>query len=431
MSGLALLLKRRGGLITASDKNDSPYLKKLSSMGIETWVGSHPEKIHPDAHVFYSSAVKETDAERKYAHSKSMPCHSRHLLLETITADFYTIAIAGCHGKTTTSAWVADLLTRAGFDPTALIGGTVPAWESNFREGKGEINGKPILVIEADESDHSFLSIDVDIALITNIDLDHTDIHANLNSLENEFQEFAIRAKKNNGYIILSHECNRILEKNLSKEEKEIHNSISVDAHLHSVKAQGKNYSVGLPGYHNLMNATAVLGLSLALKISSEITAASLWEFSGVSRRIETLKIFPQFNLTIIDDYAHHPHEVEATLATLDAIYETLWIFWEPHRLSRFVHFHNEFKNVFQPYVKKHTLFTFPIYASGDLWADYPSAETLFTPFKVAPYTHIASNANFKNIFSTADKRKKAAVFMGAGLSSKYAHEFVQFLETQ
>lgn len=429
MSGLALLLKRTGAEITASDKNDSAYLQKLAEKGIRTWVGSKPENIPQGAQVYYSTAIKPEDAERSFAESHGLVCKPRHSLLQFITADYFTIAIAGCHGKTTTSAWVADLLTRAGVDPTALIGGTVPAWNSNYREGAGKREGKNILVIEADESDRSFLSIDAKVALITNVDLDHTDIHPNLESLENDFCEFALTARKNGGWIHLSKECGGKPAALLTGEEGQLREGIAVSAQKHSISAQGREYSVGLAGTHNLMNATLVLQLGLKLGIAPQVIAASLAEFSGVNRRMQRLAEFPEKNLVVIDDYAHHPHEVQATLAALAGQYERLIIFWEPHRLSRFTHFHHEFWAALEPYAAKHSLFSLPIYASGDKPADYPDAEKLFRRFETSPFAHIATKESFALEALKLDGRRTAAVFMGAGASSDFAKAFCEFLK--
>lgn len=429
MSGLALLLKRNGAEITASDKNDSPYLRKLAEKGIRTWVGSQPGNIARSAHVYYSTAIKPEDPERQFAEQQGIRCEPRHSLLQHVTADYFTIAIAGCHGKTTTSAWVADLLTRAGMDPTALIGGTVPAWNSNYREGEGRFAEKRILVIEADESDRSFLSIAADVALITNVDLDHTDIHPSLESLENDFCEFALTARKNQGWIHLSTECGGRIAGILNDEEKQLRAGITISHKKHSISAQGREYAIGLAGGHNLMNATLVLQLGLKFGIAPETIVASLSGFSGVNRRMQRLAEFPEKNLTVIDDYAHHPHEVAATLAALEPQYERLMIFWEPHRLSRFTHFHAEFAAVLEPYALKHSLFSLPIYASGDKAADYPEAVELFRRFETQPFQHIASAAAFSLRQLALDGRKSAAVFMGAGASSDYAKAFSEFLK--
>ncbi len=428
MSGLALLLKRMGAEITASDKNDSPYLQKLAEKGIQTWVGSNPGGISPGAHVYYSTAIKADDAERHFAERNGFACEPRHSLLKLITADYFTLAIAGCHGKTTTSAWIADLLTRAGMDPTALIGGTVPEWNSNYREGQGQRDGKNILVIEADESDRSFLSIDSRVALVTNVDLDHTDIHPSLESLERDFCDFAATAQKNGGWIHLSYECTGQLQTLLTAEDK-AGAAISVSVERHSISASGKTYPVGLAGKHNLMNATLVLQLGLRLGIQEAIIAESLAAYGGVNRRMQRLAAFPDVNLTVIDDYAHHPHEVAATLEALAGQYERLLIFWEPHRLSRFTHFHAEFAAVLESYAAKHSLFSLPIYASGDKAVDYPEAEKLFQRFQKSPYLHVAAKEKFDLQSLGIDGRKSAAVFMGAGSSSEYAKAFVEFMQ--
>jgi UDP-N-acetylmuramate--alanine ligase len=428
MSGLALLLKRIGAEVTASDKNDSPYLQKLTEKGIRTWVGSNPGGISPGAHVYYSTAIKADDAERQFAEQNGFACEPRHSLLKFITSDYFTIAIAGCHGKTTTSAWAADLLTRAGMDPTALIGGTVPEWNSNYREGEGKRDSKNILVIEADESDRSFLSIDSNIALVTNVDLDHTDIHPNLESLERDFCDFAVTAQKNGGWIHLSYECNGQLQTLLTAEDKAGAAAISVSIEKHSISAAGREYAVGLAGKHNLMNATLVLQLGLRLGIKEDIISESLAHYGGVNRRMQRLAEFPDLKLTVIDDYAHHPHEVQATLEALAGQYERLLLFWEPHRLSRFTHFYTEFAAALETYSAKHSLFSLPIYASGDKAADYPDAEKLFRHFQKSPYRHVASQDKFDLQSLGLNGRKTAAVFMGAGASSEYAKAFVEFM---
>lgn len=429
MSGLALLAARMGAQVSASDQNDSPYLKKLAEQGMTVWTGSEPSRLERDRHIYYSSAIKAGDPERSHAERSGFPCEPRHELLKIITQEYFTIAIAGCHGKTTTSAWIADLLTRAGADPTALIGGTVPEWNSNYREGKGQRNGKPILVIEADESDRSFLSIQSSVALTTNIDLDHTDVHASLENLERDFLDFSRTAQDNGGWIQVSLECGGSLLRSLAPEDIAIRNEISVQAGKQAVGFSGKEFPVGLAGVHNLMNATLVLQFAIRWKIPEHVIAESLARFSGVNRRMQRLAEFAEWNLAVIDDYAHHPHEVQATLEALASQYERLLIFWEPHRLSRFTYFHKEFATVLGAYAAKHTLYSLPLYASGDNAGDYPEAQELFQYFVKSPFRHIGSRADFNFGELNLDGRKTAAVFMGAGSSSEYAHAFVTFLE--
>jgi len=430
MSGLALLLARTGANVTASDKSDSPYLQKLSERGITTWVGSHPERIKPGAHVYYSSAIKPEDAERAHAERNGFVCASRHALLQHITQNYFTVAVAGCHGKTTTSAWVAQLFERAGLDPTALIGGTVPEWNSNYREGNGTIQGRPLLVIEADESDRSFLSIATDVALVTNIDLDHTDVHASLESLKAEFRRFISAALERGGWAHVSKECETEFVNLLKNNERQIWADTAFDATTRSVSYAKTKWKVGLAGAHNLLNATLVAQLAQTMHISDTVLGETLEKFTGVNRRMQKLAEFSGLNLTVIDDYAHHPQEVQATLAALAGEYEKLLIFWEPHRLSRFNHFHEEFAAALLPYVREHDVYSLPVFASGDKASEFAETEKLFLRFRNPPFAHIASSEDFSKTRAQFGTAKTAAVFMGAGNSSDYARQYADWLKS-
>jgi UDP-N-acetylmuramate--alanine ligase len=429
MSGLALLLQRLGADVSASDQNDTSYLRKLAQAGINTWVGSAPERIAPDAKVYYSSGIGANDSERMHAAKHNPSCQPRHALLPSLTSQFYTIAIAGCHGKTTTSAWVTDLLIRAGFDPSALVGGTVSAWKSNYREGAGTLGGKPLLVMEADESDRSFLSIVATGALVTNVDLDHTDIHESLESLQAEFSEFCSTAKATGGWTLASRECAPEIIGQLSEADRNTWESIEIVENTSCVVIAGNSFQVGLPGLHNLYNASLVAQVGVKLGLNSEHIAESLRHFNGVERRMQTLETFPQFNLSVIDDYAHHPHEIEATLRTLSGRYARLLIFWEPHRLSRFAHFHTEFDRILKNFKDRNSIFVFPIYRSSDKIEDFPDINASFRKFQLVPYAFIEGPENYDLDALGLDGQPTAAIFMGAGSSSIYAHKFVDLLK--
>lgn len=428
MSGLALIAKRLGATVTASDKNDTPYLRKLSEKQIPVWVGSVPERIPKGAEVFYSSAIKPDDPERAYAEKNGFFCAARHSLLERITRNYFTIAIAGCHGKTTSSAWVAYLLTLAGYDPTALVGGTVVEWNSNLREGNGTMQGKPLLVIEADESDRSFLAIDTRVALVTNIDLDHTDVHADLPALTADFLQFARSAQAKGGWLHISKEAPSELFALLSASEQKVWQKISIDSAGHAVAYERQRFSVGLTGEHNLLNATLVLQLGLRLAIPQAIIARALAEFTGVARRMQKIAELPQLALSVIDDYAHHPHEIAATLSALSAQFDRLLIFWEPHRLSRFNHFYREFDAVLRRYAERHAVYVLPLFYSSDREEDYPETHERFAIFRNSPYVFLASPAEFSRTRGAWIGKKNAAVFMGAGKSSEWAQEYTNWL---
>ena len=187
---------------------------------------------------------------------------------------------------------------------------------------------------------------------------------------------------------------------------------------------------VGLPGAHNLMNATLVVQLAKAMAIDDAALAETLKDFTGVNRRMQKLAEFSKLKLTVIDDYAHHPHEVQATLAALAGEYEKLLIFWEPHRLSRFNHFHQEFSAALLPYANQHSLYSLPLYASGDKASDYPETETMFMRFRNPPLEHIANREDFTCTRGAFGNTKADAVFMGAGRSSEFAALYVDWLCT-
>ncbi|MCX7632121.1 MAG: Mur ligase domain-containing protein [Turneriella sp.] len=430
MSALALLSQRLGAVLTASDQNNSPYLQKLEQQGIPTWVGSQPERIPPDAEVFYSSAVPAQDPERRFAEDRGQNVLPRHALLAEITHHYFTIAVAGCHGKTTTTAWVAELLLRAGLDPTALVGGTVRQWQSNFRAGNGQLAGRPLLVLEADESDKSFLAIAASVALITNVDLDHTDVHKDIESLRADYLTFVNQTQKRGGWVQVSKECDAELVAKLSAEENALWQAIGIAPEKQALRHGHELYPVGLPGRHNLFNASLVLQLGLKLKIPNEVLKAVLREFSGVARRLEPIATFPQWQLTVIDDYAHHPHELAASLATLEEQYAHLLIFWEPHRLSRFHHFYREFDAVLRPYAEKHAVFVLPIFAAGDRAEDYPHTQERWSNFLCPPYLHVSSTEDFPRTRERWQNKKMAAVFCGAGKSSEFAQQYARWLST-
>ncbi len=435
MSGLGLLLRQCGIAVSASDARESDYLSKLAQAGATVWLGSQPDKIPAGAQVFYSTAIKADHPERRFADEQGLLCQSRHSLLAAITENYYTIAVAGAHGKTTTSAWLACVLEDAGLDPTALIGGTVPRWNSNFRAGNGRIGGKPLLVMEADESDSSFLHIHSAMAVITNIDLDHTDHFENLQQVEQSFLQFAEQCRANGGQVIASLESLWFLEKYAIP-----HNEKT--AALRIIKQRGEGprlyydavpVPVGLPGLHNLQNASAVLAAAMQLAPVAQLIPL-MNRFYGVKRRLQKLGdvILRGKRLAIIDDYAHHPRELAATLGALQPQYDDLFLAWEPHRLSRLAYFGADFLKVLKDTSMNHRTVLLPIYAAGDNPENFPSAREywaqlccecglaleVFDPLLVQ---------EFLNKKMAVDGRT-AIVFAGAGESSRYARELLEFM---
>lgn len=436
MSALAMLLKKLGHTVSGSDLVESKYLKMLSQQGVETWRGSYPENINKNSIVFYSTAVGEHDPERVAAVEHQMPIFSRHFLIEYITEKFFTIAITGTHGKTTSSAWAAVLLENAGLDPCALVGGFVPQWQGNFRLGNGSWLGKPILIMEADESDKSFLYIDVDVAIITNIDMDHPDHYQDLKELEKHFWEFIVSLNKNNSiflpsYEFLQHPMYQTAKNDFSHLTTNFDNFAEnfqiVNANTRERSINYKNYffKVGLAGLHNLKNASIIFALAEFFNIETQVLRQTLEKFSGVERRLQVLTSYRinDKKVYLLDDYAHHPSEVESGLRTLQEQYDQVVVVWEPHRFSRFTFFDSQFFSILKNFSQTGKVFMLPIYSAGEKEQHYSHYKDVENKF--LDHFQKLDIQDCKNLLSFLEKEASAnniaVVFMGAGLSSKQA----------
>jgi len=428
MSGLALLLHNLGYRLTASDLNDSFYLQQLTEVGIETWVGSNAENIRPGSVVIHSSAVPAHDSEIVHAKAQNWLVSSRHLLLEFLTGNYFTIAVTGTHGKTTTSAWLAYVLEVAGFDPTALIGGKVLHWNSNIRLGRGKHNGRPILVIEADESDGSFHSIQSQVAILTNAGMDHVDNYKSEQEAKESFLQFFKSVTQNSGMIIASVESREFLQSLLDKAGSKLHDRVKVSGGL---MIDGTPYQVGLNGVHNLMNASAVVVAALHLGIELEHIREGLKTFQGVGRRMQLLydAHSPKFGaqLRIYDDYAHHPREMKAVVEALSTPNQQLYVVWEPHRISRFVYFHEDFTSVIKTHIGFENLIIMPPFTAGDDFDAYPEFQSLFEQTKGRAALALAEIQELDRLRQLQPQGKDIItfVFMGAGHSSSWAQQAV------
>ena len=341
-------------------------------------------------------------------------------------------------GKTTTTAWIADLMIRYGLDPTVIVGGTVTDWGSNIRIGKGSFNKQPILIIEADESDNSFLSIKGNIGIITNIALEHVDVYSSFKDVESSFLHFTRSILNNQGKIMIS---TKICIDNLSEPWKKLvsnhQEAITItDSNLVYKK---KKFKIGLQGMHNLHNASCVLSLGLHLNIPIKEIQNSLLRFKGVEKRMEI--IFSKYNIRVMDDYAHHPEEIEAVYLSLHKNYKQIYIVWEPHRLSRFLYFFNLFYQLFDKQIGWQNLIMLPIYAPKEDINISQDIEDKLQQFHNKAFLVLNDNPNYKILVSQIKKqikqRKKflhsftnnIIVFMGAGNSSKHAHSFAKELK--
>ena len=326
MSGLALVAKQLGAAVTGSDQAESSYCARLREAGIELKIGHDAANLPEGAEVVVSTAIPEDNPELAAAREAGAAVLHRGDLLGELSRMKRTIAVGGTHGKTTSASMAALALLEAGREPAFLIGGELRAAGTNAAWGAGEW-----AVIEADESDRSFLKLGRDVAVVTNVELDHHATYANLGELENAFQEFAAPAAV------------RVLGPGveLPGDGDAVTFGISDAEHL-TLAARGSRFAVDgvevelqVPGEHNVLNALAALAALRAVGVPTTDAAPGLAKFTGAGRRFEEHGRTAQGAL-VYDDYAHHPTEVRATLAAARTLEpRRLVAAFQPHLYSR------------------------------------------------------------------------------------------------
>lgn len=349
MSALAELFLRRGVAITGCDANPSGA-GDLARLGVT--VGPHdPAHVDGARAIVVTSAMPKHHPELARARELGIPVIRRAEALGEVTADRELVGIAGTHGKTTTTVMTATALAAAGRDPTALVGGRVAEWEGNLRAG-----GDRLYVVEADEYDRSFLALSPTVAVVTNIEADHLDIYADLADIERAFAQFVRGART----IVLCAEDPGANSLSTPSTTEVIRYAIdSADARLLAARIRsdggGSSFDVvyddeqlgrvdlQVPGRHNVLNALAALAAGLSLGADFEPLAAGLATFRGAERRFQRLG--EAGGVLVIDDYAHHPTEISATLAAARAAFPNrrLIAAFQPHLYSRTRDFAREF----------------------------------------------------------------------------------------
>jgi UDP-N-acetylmuramate--alanine ligase len=336
MSGLALVAHALGARVTGSDRADSPYCARLRAAGIEPVIGHDATNLPAGAEVVVSTAIAEDNVELSAARAAAAPVLHRGDLLGELTRLKRTIAVSGTHGKTTTAAMAAHVLLETGREPSFLIGGELRSAGTNADWGAGEW-----AVVEADESDRSFLKLRRDVAVVTNIELDHHSTYAGLGELDAAFGEFVAPAdltvlgpgvELEGGGRSVEFGIDAGMDATLSAERLELLPGGS------RFEVDGTAVELRVPGRHNVLNALAALAACNAAGVGAAEAAAPLAAFSGASRRFEEQGRTPAGAL-VYDDYAHHPTEVHATLEAARTIADAkggrLLACFQPHLYSR------------------------------------------------------------------------------------------------
>jgi UDP-N-acetylmuramate--alanine ligase len=345
MSGIAEVLANLGYQVSGSDLKESAVTERLRSLGITVHLGHESQAIEGAQVVVISSAVKGDNPEVIAAHGAKIPVIPRGEMLAELMRMKYGIAVAGSHGKTTTTSMVAQLLSQGGIDPTIVIGGKLGTIGSNAKLGKG-----PFLVAEADESDGSFLLLNPTLAVITNIDREHLDHYKDLEEIQDAFVTFANKIPFYGSVFLCLDDANAAaVRPRLKRQVRTYGTHPQVDIRAREIRQEGFRtyfkvtahgqdlgaFSLGVPGHHMVLNALAAIGVALELDVKPEVIRASLSSFTGADRRFQLKG--EKGGVLVVDDYGHHPTEIAATLAAARAGFPERRIVaaFQPHRYSR------------------------------------------------------------------------------------------------
>ena len=409
LSAIARLLKESGYTVTGSDRSLSQFAVDLQNDGVEIYIGHHPRNIAGAEMVIRSSAIADDNPEVEAAIRAGIPVYKRSDFLGQLMAKKTGIAVAGTHGKTTTTAMIAWMLYAMGRDPSFIVGGTLNNLKSNAHAGKGDL-----FVIEADEYDRMFLGLKPRIEVVTNLEHDHPDCYPKYEDMFSAFKSFVELLPSDGTFIACSDDegsgslLSHARRKGLNVISYSLQSEMTINSpqwiqarslkpnlrggydfsamtNVGAAAASVLHVSLQVPGEHNVRNALATLSVAATLGLSLQRAAAALSEFTGTGRRFEILG--ERKGVTVIDDYAHHPTEIRATLAGAKARYpgRHIWAVWQPHTYSRTQILFFEFSRAFSD---ANEVLVTEIYASREPKQEFSSAEVVSAmPHSSARYT--------------------------------------------
>jgi len=439
MSGIAEILLKMGYKVTGSDISHSTTVERLTELGAEIFIGHQEQNITDQTTVVYSSAIIESNPEFRVARDKKIPIMKRAEMLAELMRLKKGIAVAGTHGKTTTTSFLATILQGGGVDPTYVIGGIVENLNGHANIGRGEY-----LVAEADESDGSFLLLNPILSVITNIDYDHMNFYKNDNNLLEAFEDFAnkipfygvcainahdkklqeIRKRMKKPYALFG--LRQGFEGKLDYEARNLEyheNSSSFDLYIN--EELQKKIQINLPGEHNVLNALGAITVSHKLGLDIDTIALSIAAFKGVGRRFQ--RLYNDEKIEIIDDYGHHPTEI---MATIKAAVETradhkVKVIFEPHRYSRTKECWNDFLHCFN---QADEVYLCPIYPASEESVPGISSSILANDInKIHPDLVKNIEADeISNVLRAQADEKTTFLVLGAGTIGKKIREIVK-----
>jgi UDP-N-acetylmuramate--alanine ligase len=439
MSGIAEVLLNLGYAVSGSDLYESDATRRLRSLGAQIFVGHEEQNLSAHASVVViSTAVKYSNPEVLEARRHQIPVVPRAEMLAELMRMKYGVAVAGSHGKTTTTSMIAAVLSSAGLDPTIVIGGQVRMLGSNAKMGQGEI-----LVAEADESDGSFLLLPPTIAVVTNIDREHMDFHQTMERLNESFLDFINKVPFYGLAILCLDNANvRALLPKVRKRFATYGLSAEADfsAQDLQMKPAGVEFTVlhhgrplgrlrlHLPGRHSATNALAAVAVGYDLEIPFSEIAAALDGFTGIHRRFE-IKGEPR-GILVIDDYGHHPAEIAATIGAIrDSWKRSLTVIFQPHRFSRTRDLFDEFLTAFEGADR---LVLTEIYAAGEDPIQGVTSEALYQALKRRGHMEVELISDKRQIVAQVGKKLRSGdvvLTLGAGDIDKVGEALVEALK--
>lgn len=439
MSALAKILVEKGYEVSGSDLHGSELVEKLKELGAKVYEGQAAEHVHGVDAIVVSTAIRDTNPEVVEAKRQGIQKLHRSDINAALLNAAKGIAVAGAHGKTTTTSMLGVALDHAGVSPTIIIGGEVDYLGSNAKLGQGEY-----LVSEADESDGSFLKLRPHIAVVTNVENDHMDHYGTMDNIRKAFTQFIENVDKKSGYAVLCFENENI--RNIAKQIDRKYLSYAIEQPADYQAAQietngagisfdvmheGKNLgrvALNIPGRHNVLNAMAAIVTGLSIGVSLEKMAAGLACFHGAKRRFQTK--YRGQGIWIVDDYAHHPTEIATTLkAAKQTNPKRLICAFQPHRYTRTQLLHKEYGSCFQG---ADLLVLTDVYSAGEDPIEGISGETVLaevTKQTGQDVVYIPKREDMAAYLKSAAQEGDLIMTMGAGDIYKTGEELAELLQ--
>jgi UDP-N-acetylmuramate--alanine ligase len=436
MSGIAEILLNLGMKVSGSDLRRGPMTDRLARMGATIYEGHDAVNMAGATVVVTSSAVSATNPEVLEARAQKIPVIQRAEMLAELMRLKYGIAIAGMHGKTTTTTMVAAVLAAGGLDPTIVVGGRVDALGSNAKLGSSQY-----MVVEADESDRSFLKLSPILAVVTNLDREHMDCYRDMADVEQAFLTFinklpfygAVTACVDNPLLaaILLRTQRRVFTYGVAAEAdyrlEFLDAVVGTFARFQVMTAMGAlgPFELHVPGRHNVLNATAAVAIAHQLGIDAEMIAEGLSHFRGVDRRFQLRGLAR--GVTVVDDYGHHPTEIRATLAAArECGYQKIHVIFQPHRFTRTLDLMDQFASAFRD---ADTLIVLPIYAASEEPIPGVTAERLAERIKGPQVQFAGDFAAAVSAVAAQAKKGDLILTLGAGSVSQLGPQILTALD--